>query len=259
MSFQNILIKYSSGQADKPELSWQKGQKNVLFSHHISFRHENYLSDVLLLLGYNFTQKPSSVPTEAALQLNTSDENTNSTTESDDSPQQSGDMHPAEFPNLLGLEPPALPEVDPLEEIQGNTDHDMLGENSEVFLNTVPTVTEDVTETKGDPKERLDEGSSGGTPQINPQLVMTNPTPSEDHTTAGNIREDASDAPPIPEIKITLIPHLSLTPRWEQEPSTPTAQESRSDQEYSAEPPVNEIAKEQEFTSTWSMLHTFRL
>ncbi|XP_038148330.1 brevican core protein isoform X1 [Cyprinodon tularosa] len=199
--------------------------------------------------GYNFTQEPSSVPTEAALQLNTSDENTNSTTESDDSPQQSGDMHPAEFPNLLGLEPTALPEVDPLEEIQGNTDHDMLEENSEVFLNTVPTVTEDVTETKGDPKDRSDEGSSGGTPQMNPQLVMTNPTPSEDHTTAGNIREDASNAPPIPEIKITLIPHLSLTPRWEQEPSTPTAQESWSDQEYSAEPPVNEIAKEQEFTT----------
>ncbi|KAM4735775.1 brevican core protein isoform 2-T2 [Anableps anableps] len=242
--------------------------------------------------GYTDTQEPSDVPTESALQLNISDEALNSSsnsTQPDDSTEQSGHIHPAEFPNaevplvtdeilpaspvsvtqlplsvkvevssseIVAFHPesPTPSEVEPLEETQ-----DPLEENQEVFLNTVPNPTEDnPDETERDPSEVWDE-SSGQSPQINPELSVTNSTLPADHTTDGNIGEGRSDAPPLTEIKITLIPHLSLTPRWEPVPSTPTVQESRSDREYSAEPPFNdkshEISKEQEFTGTRSRIH----
>ncbi|MEQ2164577.1 hypothetical protein GOODEAATRI_008012, partial [Goodea atripinnis] len=153
---------------------------------------------------------------------------------------------------------PTLSEVEPVEEIQDKIDQDTLEENPEVFLNTVPNITEyNPDETGGDRREGADE-SSEETPHINPDLTVTSPTLSADHSADGNIGEGGSEAPPLSEIKITLIPHLSLTPRWEPEPSTPTAQESRSDREHSAEPPVNEkseIFKEQEFTRTQSRTH----
>ncbi|XP_014844502.1 PREDICTED: brevican core protein-like isoform X1 [Poecilia mexicana] len=228
--------------------------------------------------GYTLTQEHSDVPTESALQLNIHDEDINSSsnsTELDDLTEQSGHIHPAELPTVemplvtdetflvspdsvtqvpLSVkvevrsndrtfypESPTPSEVEPLEENQ-----DPLEENQDVFLNTVPNPTED------DLNEGWDE-SSGENPQINPELNATNPTLSADHTING------SDAPPLTEIKITLIPDLSLTPRWEPVPSTPTALESRSDREYSAEPPVNdksnEISKEQEFPRTWSRTH----
>ncbi|MEQ2199984.1 hypothetical protein XENOCAPTIV_018976, partial [Xenoophorus captivus] len=153
---------------------------------------------------------------------------------------------------------PTLSEVEPVEEIQDKIDQDTLEENPEVFLNTVPNITEyNPDETGGDRREGADE-SSEETPHINPDLTVTRPTLSADHSADGNVAEGGSEAPPLSEIKITLIPHLSLTPRWEPEPSTPTAQESRSDREHSAEPLVNEkseIFKEQEFTRTQSRTH----
>ncbi|MEQ2279170.1 hypothetical protein AMECASPLE_006664, partial [Ameca splendens] len=153
---------------------------------------------------------------------------------------------------------PTLSEVEPVEEIQDKIDQDTLEENPEVFLNTVPNITEyNPDETGGDRREGADE-SSEETPHINPDLTVTSPTLSADHSADGNIGEGGSEAPPLSEIKITLIPHLSLTPRWEPQPSTPTAQESRSDREHSAEPPVNEkseIFKEQEFSRTQSRTH----
>lgn len=232
----------------------------------------------MLLTGYTLTPEHSDVPTESALQLNIHDEDINSssnTTEADDVTEQRGHIHPAELTNVevplvtdetflvspdsvtqvpLSVkvevrsdgrtfypESPTPSEVEPLEENQ-----DPLEENQEVFLNTVPNPTED------DLNEGWDE-SSGENPHINPELSATNPSLSADHTI------DGSDAPPLTEIKITLIPDLSLTPRWEPVPLTPTAQESRSDREYSAEPPVkdksNEISKEQEFARTRSRTH----
>ncbi|KAM4567977.1 brevican core protein isoform 2-T2 [Fundulus diaphanus] len=254
--------------------------------------------------GYKLPQERSAVPTEPALQFNTSAEEvkgTSNATEPDNSAEQSGRTHPAEFPNVeaplvpdetfssvdgvvvknpatlpaspvsvtqvplsveVGVSPavtfhpesPAPSEVEPLEEIQDKTDQGASEENSEVFLNTVPNLPEDSPdEAETDATEGPDE-SSGEAPHINPDLMVTNPTLSEDHGVGGNT--GGSDAPPLSEIKITLIPDLSFTTRWEPEPSTPTAQESRSDREYSAESPVNdtsaEISKEHQFTGTLS-------
>ncbi|XP_037641309.1 brevican core protein [Sebastes umbrosus] len=135
--------------------------------------------------------------------------------------------------------------AEPLEDIQDKLEQEVLGESPEVFLSTTQNTTD------SDPEgTELDAGEgsgelSGGSPEVKPGLMLTNPTLSTDHTSAGGDGEDATDAPPPSDVKITLIPHLTLTPGWEPEPSNSTPQESRSDLEYSAEPP-DDGSKEQE-------------
>ncbi|KAG7221170.1 hypothetical protein INR49_017489 [Caranx melampygus] len=126
-----------------------------------------------------------------------------------------------------------------------------LGHSSEIFLSTAQNVAEgaepDDTEGSGE--------SSGESSGLKPELLLTNPTVSSDHTSEGTSAEvdthevDTHDevgtgAPPPSDIKITLIPHLTLTPGWEPEPSYSTPQESRSDREYSAETPVTEESED---------------
>nr|XP_046254885.1 brevican core protein isoform X2 [Scatophagus argus] len=114
--------------------------------------------------------------------------------------------------------------AEPLEDIQDKLEHEGLGE---VFLST--------THSEHDSKEASGE-SSGESPEVKP-----GPTLSTDHTSEKTDGEAGTDAPPPPSgVKITLIPHLTHTPGWEPEPSSSAPQESRSDREYSAEPPVTE-------------------
>ncbi|XP_039662098.1 brevican core protein [Perca fluviatilis] len=131
----------------------------------------------------------------------------------------------------------------PLVDIQDKLEREVLGESPEVFSNKTPNITD------SDPEGReLDSGegsfeSSGGSAEL------TNPTLSTYHTSAGPDREDATDAPHPADVKITLIPHGR---GWEPEASSSssTAQESRSELEYSAEPPVadgfEDVSKEPE-------------
>lgn len=133
----------------------------------------------------------------------------------------------------------ASSEAGPVEDIQDKQEQEGLGESPEVFLSTTQNITE------GDPEEREQDGgegsgeSSGEGPQVRRGLLLT--TLSTDHTSSeGADGEAGTDTPPELEVKITLIPHLTLTPGWEAEPSSSAPQESRSDREYSAEPPVTE-------------------
>ncbi|CAG6014407.1 unnamed protein product [Menidia menidia] len=126
-------------------------------------------------------------------------------------------------------------------------DRDGLRENPIVFLSTAQNITDN------DPEEISDE-FSGEHPGMKSELDLTNTTLSVEHTSERVTDESGTDAPPPSEIKITLLPHLTLTPGWEPEPSFSTPQESRSDREYSAMPPVKEesddTSKEQDTTTS---------
>ncbi|KAM8735488.1 brevican core protein isoform 3-T3 [Acanthopagrus schlegelii] len=143
----------------------------------------------------------------------------------------------------------ASSEAGPVEDIQDKQEQEGLGESPEVFLSTTQNITD------GDPEEREQDGregsgeSSGESPEVRRGLLLT--TLSTDHTSSeGADGEAGTDTPPESEVKITLIPHLTLTPGWEPEPSSSAPQESRSDREYSAEPPVtkesDDVTKERE-------------
>ncbi|XP_075937238.1 brevican core protein [Anarhichas minor] len=124
--------------------------------------------------------------------------------------------------------------AEPLEDIQDRLEEEVLGEGPEVFLSTTQNITDsDPVGVEQDGREESGD-SSGESPEVKPELLSTNPSLSTDHTDG----EDATDTPS--DVRITLIPHLTLTPDWEPEPSSSTPQESRSDLEYSAEPPVTE-------------------
>ncbi|XP_059195139.1 brevican core protein isoform X2 [Centropristis striata] len=135
----------------------------------------------------------------------------------------------------------------PLEDIQDKLELEVLGEIPEVFLSTTQNITESNPGGRG-----AGEGSgesSGESPEVKPGVLSTNAALLTEHTSGGSEGEDATDAPPPPDVKITLIPHLTLTPGWEPEPSSSTPQESRSDLEYSAEPVAEEsddVSKEQD-------------
>ncbi len=130
--------------------------------------------------------------------------------------------------------------AEPLEDIQDKLEQEGIGESPEVFLSTTQNITD------GDPEGRQQDAregsgeSSGDSPEVKPGLLLTNPTFSTDHTSERIDNEAGTDEPPPSDVKITLIPHLTLTSGWEPEPSSSTLQESRSDREYSAEPPVAE-------------------
>ncbi|GLD53245.1 brevican core protein-like protein, partial [Lates japonicus] len=139
--------------------------------------------------------------------------------------------------------------AEPLEDIQEKNEQEGLGESPEVFLTTTENITDGVPESGGHDAREGSGESSGEIPEMKPELLLTNPTVSTDHASEGTDSEAGTGAPPPSDVKITLIPHLTLTPGWEPEPSSPTPQESRSDREYSAEPPVaegsNDVSTEQ--------------
>lgn len=130
--------------------------------------------------------------------------------------------------------------AEPLEDIQDKLEQEGLGQSSVVFHSTTQTITDTDPEVGETDKIEGSGESSGESPQTKPELLLTRPTLSADHTSEGIDDEAGTDAPSPSEIKITLIPHLTLTPGWKPEPSSPAPQESRSDGEYSAEPPVTE-------------------
>ncbi|XP_017284056.1 brevican core protein [Kryptolebias marmoratus] len=150
-------------------------------------------------------------------------------------------------------------DAEPLEEFQDRIDQEELEESPAVFLSTAQNFTDENSEEgEGDFREEADD-SSGETPHRKPELLLTNPTLSVDHTSDGIIDEAGTNAPPQSKIKITLVPRLTFTPSWKPEPSTQTLEESLSDREYSAELPVSEksdkISKEQDFTTTASTIY----
>uniref|UniRef100_A0A3B4ZIP0 Brevican core protein-like n=1 Tax=Stegastes partitus TaxID=144197 RepID=A0A3B4ZIP0_9TELE len=176
---------------------------------------------------------------------------------------------PSPSPDSVTLSPPSVeveassPEIitfipesnvssgsEPVEDIQDKLEQEGLGESRIVFLGTTQNITDSDPEGKEEDTGEESGESSGENPHMNPQLLLTNLTPSADHTAEGTDGEVGTDAPPPSEIKITLIPHLTLSPGWEPEPSSATPQESRSDREYSAEPPAAEesddISREQD-------------
>ncbi|XP_031601762.1 brevican core protein isoform X1 [Oreochromis aureus] len=116
--------------------------------------------------------------------------------------------------------------AEPLDDIQDKPKMEGLGDNSVIILRTAQNITNIAQEgTEKDVTEGP--GKSSG----------ENPENSGDTNSEGVNGDAGTDAPPS-EIKITLIPHLTLTPNWEPELSPATPQESRSDREYSAEPPA---------------------
>ncbi|XP_045900937.1 brevican core protein isoform X2 [Micropterus dolomieu] len=140
--------------------------------------------------------------------------------------------------------------AEPLEDIQNKLEQEGLGESPVVFLSTSHNITDSDPEGREQDSREASGESSGESPKVKTGLLLTNPTLSTDHTSEVTDSEADSDTPPPSDIKITLIPHLTLTPGWEPEPSLPTPPESHSDREYSAEPPVAEesddVSKEQE-------------
>ncbi|XP_023144138.2 brevican core protein isoform X1 [Amphiprion ocellaris] len=166
---------------------------------------------------------------------------------------------PSPSPDSVTLSPPSVeveassPEIitfipesnvssgsEPPEDIQNKLEQEGLGESPIVFLSTTQNITDSDPEGREEDTGEESGESSGENPHMKPEFLLTNPTLSTDHTSEATDDEVGTDAPPPSEIKITLIPRLTLTPGWEHEPSSATPQESRSDREYSAEPPVAE-------------------
>ncbi|XP_035464940.1 brevican core protein isoform X1 [Scophthalmus maximus] len=123
-------------------------------------------------------------------------------------------------------------------DIQEHTEEEGLEESQEAFFSTTQNITYSDPERRERGARDGSDESSGESPVLKPELLLTNPTVSADHTSEGTDGEAGTGAPPHSNVKITLILHRTLTPGWEPEPSSSTLQESRSDREYSAETPV---------------------
>uniref|UniRef100_UPI0037E78BE4 brevican core protein n=1 Tax=Semicossyphus pulcher TaxID=241346 RepID=UPI0037E78BE4 len=124
-----------------------------------------------------------------------------------------------------------------VEDVQDKLEQEGIGENPEVFVCASQNTTDSDPE-ETEPEHEGSGESSGDSQEVNPTLSV------------GVDGEDGTDSSSRSDVKITLIPRLTLSPGWEPEPSTSTPQESRSDREYSAEPPVNQesddVSKEQD-------------
>lgn len=122
--------------------------------------------------------------------------------------------------------------AEPLEDIQGKLEQEGLGENPEVFLSKTQNITDSDLEVREKGNNQTSEsyeesgGSSGDIAEMKPELLLTSPTLSTD------------TGAPSSGVKVTLIPRVTVTPGWEQSTSPSTPQESRSDREHRAEPPV---------------------
>ncbi|KAK9514383.1 hypothetical protein VZT92_027854 [Zoarces viviparus] len=112
-----------------------------------------------------------------------------------------------------------------------------------------PSDVEDATDTPSDVEDATDTPSDVEDATDTPSDVedaTDTPSDVEDATDTPSDVEDSTDTPS--DVRITLIPRLTLTPDWEPEPSSSTPQESRSDLEYSAEPPVAEESDDEVVT-----------
>ncbi|XP_067366348.1 brevican core protein [Channa argus] len=129
---------------------------------------------------------------------------------------------------------------EPVDDIQGKLEHEGLGETPDVFLRKTQNTTDKDVDGRDqgiDQNSESDKGSgdsSGEGPEIKRELLQTDLS----HTSAEFDGEAGTGTPFPSERRITLIPDLPLTLVWEPEPSSSTPQESRSDGEYSAEPPI---------------------
>ncbi|XP_074540337.1 brevican core protein [Halichoeres trimaculatus] len=133
----------------------------------------------------------------------------------------------ASSPEILAFISNCSSGAEQLEDMQDKLEREGLGENPEILLCASQNTTDN------DPEEgEQDAGEGSGEPSG--EEVKPNPTLSSSDG------EDGGDSSPESDVKITLIPQLTLTPGWEPEPSTSTPQESRSDREYSAEPPIHQ-------------------
>lgn len=140
----------------------------------------------------------------------------------------------ASSPEIITLIPEsiALSGAVPLEDIQDKLEREGLVEKPTVLPSTTQTVTHsDLERREQGAREALSGDSSGEGLSV-------------DHNEAG------TNAAPPSNVKITLIPPQTLTINWKPEPSAPAPQESRSDQEYSAEPPVTQEEQEGATEST---------
>lgn len=122
--------------------------------------------------------------------------------------------------------------AEPLDDIQGKHEQEGLGENPEVLLSKTPNITDGDVEQGGEGGNNQTSGSdeesgesSGETAEIKPELLA--PTSSSDQTPEAGASPSEGN-----------VPHVTPTPGWEQSTPPSTPQESRSDREHSAEPPV---------------------
>lgn len=246
-----------------------------------------------MLAGFDPAQEHSGV-TEPSTPADHSDEEPSSTSgemATDDLAEQSGHIHPPEIPTpevtfthdtspsvdapvlktepvLLSVSPISvtlstppveveasseiitfIPEsntssgAEPLEDIEDNLELEGLGESAVVFT------TQNITNIQPEGSEKDTREGSGES--------LENPTLSADNSSVA-VNGDAGTDATSSEIRITLIPHLTLTPDWEPELSPATPQESRSDWEHSTEPPAaaaaaqesDDASKEQEMSTS---------
>ncbi|KAG7474494.1 brevican core protein-like [Solea senegalensis] len=135
--------------------------------------------------------------------------------------------------------------AEPLEDIKENIEQQTVGESQQAFLSMRENITGSDSEEKDQDDGEGSGESSGETPEMKPEIPLTNPT-------VCRCGEADNGEDPHSDVEITLIPHPTLTPRWEPEPSSSssTLQESLSDREYSAESStageMYDISKEQE-------------
>lgn len=133
-----------------------------------------------------------------------------------------------------------------------------LEEKSRILLGT----SQNMTHSDMDQREHdASEGSGGSSGESQEATAVTLST---DHNEGG------ADQDPSSELKITLIPHQTLTPNWEPEhsSSSPSSsyssssapQESHPDQESGAEPPVTEesdsVSREKHAEITTRSIHS---
>lgn len=135
----------------------------------------------------------------------------------------------ASSPEILAFISNCSSGAEQLEDMQDKLERDGLGENPEILLCASQNITDD-----HDDLEEGEQDAGEGSGEASGEEVKPNPTLSSSDG------EDGGDSSLESDVKITLIPQLTLTPGWEPEPSTSTPQESRSDREYSAEPPVHQ-------------------
>ncbi|XP_058504045.1 brevican core protein [Solea solea] len=167
------------------------------------------------------------------------------------SPPTGVESSPAEMITFIP-ESKASSGAEPLEDIKENIEQQTVGESQQAFLSTRENITDGDSEEK-DQDDGVGSGeSSGETPEMKPEIPLTNPT-------VCRCGEADNGEDPHSDVEITLIPHPTLTPGWEPEPSSSssTLQESLSDREYSAESStageMYDISKEQEVITASSI------
>ena len=165
----------------------------------------------------------------------------------------------------------------PLEDIQEKLEQEGLGERPNVFISTNQNKTRSIMEQREQYVRGVSVESSGEIPEVTSQTLLVDQneggTEASDVISKGiphqsnTIGWEANDSPSAPEVtsqtllvdqneggtdasdvKSKGIPDQSNITVWEAKDSPSATQESHSDREYSAEPPVTEERKEQEVT-----------